>query len=70
MSVKVAMRADDISRRAMTFTIEGLLWAQPVPQSLYLKTELDLETGAVRVAETRSDDAGRYRLFVPAALAR
>jgi type VI secretion system protein ImpF len=52
MVVKVAMRADDVSRRAMTFTIEGLLWAQPVPQSLFLKTELDLETGAVRVADT------------------
>jgi type VI secretion system protein ImpF len=52
MSVKVSMRADDVSRRAMTFTIEGLLWAQPVPQSLFLKTELDLETGVVRVADS------------------
>lgn len=52
LSVKVGARTDDTSRRALMFTIEGLLWAQPVPQSLYLKTELDLETGAVRVADT------------------
>ena len=40
-----------MSRHAMLFIIEGLLWAQPVPLSVYLKTELDLETGTVTVAE-------------------
>jgi type VI secretion system protein ImpF len=51
MSVRIEPKAEDTSRRALTFIIEGMLWAQPVPQSLFLKTELDLETGAVRVAD-------------------
>ena len=35
----------------LAFTIEGLLWAQPAPQSIYLKTELDLELGDVKVTD-------------------
>lgn len=33
------------------FEITGELWAQPVPLELFLKTELDLETGAIQVTE-------------------
>ncbi|HEY4366089.1 MAG TPA: type VI secretion system baseplate subunit TssE [Steroidobacteraceae bacterium] len=53
-SLKVSVRidAEQMSRHAMLFIIEGRLWAQPVPLSLYLKTELDLETGSVTVAES------------------
>jgi type VI secretion system protein ImpF len=53
-SLKVTVRidAEQMSRHAMLFIIEGRLWAQPVPLSLYLKTELDLETGSVTVAES------------------
>jgi type VI secretion system protein ImpF len=35
----------------MVFTIEGQLWAEPTPISLYLKTEVDLETGDVAVTD-------------------
>jgi type VI secretion system protein ImpF len=54
-TLKVAVRVEpeQMNRHAMTFVIEGELWAQPVPLSLYLKTELDLETGTVTIAETR-----------------
>jgi type VI secretion system protein ImpF len=38
-------------RNAMVFRIEGALWAKPAPQALYLKTEVDLETGQVTVSE-------------------
>jgi type VI secretion system protein ImpF len=53
-TLKVAVRVEpeQMNRHAMLFIIEGKLWAQPMPLSLYLKTELDLETGAVTVAET------------------
>jgi type VI secretion system protein ImpF len=34
----------------MAFLIEGDLWAQPYPERLYVKTELDLEAGEVRVS--------------------
>jgi type VI secretion system protein ImpF len=35
----------------LDFEIEADLWAQPYPERLYLKTELDLERGAVLVSE-------------------
>jgi type VI secretion system protein ImpF len=41
----------------LTFEIEADLWAQPYPERLYLKTELDLERGAVVLAETNSRSA-------------
>jgi type VI secretion system protein ImpF len=37
----------------LVFEIEGNLWAQPLPQKLLLRTELDLESGQVRVEEFR-----------------
>jgi type VI secretion system protein ImpF len=35
------------SRNAVTFEIEGELWAEPVPVHLFLRTEIDLENGMV-----------------------
>jgi type VI secretion system protein ImpF len=35
----------------LDFDIEADLWAQPYPERLYLRTELDLERGAVLVSE-------------------
>lgn len=52
LRVSVRMEPEQIDRNAMLFIIEGKLWAQPLPLSLYLETELDLETGTVTVAET------------------
>ena len=51
LKVSVEVDPNSMSRNAMTFRIEGELWAQPSPLSLYLKTELDLETGDVDVRE-------------------
>lgn len=50
--VSVRLQPHEMSRHALIFVIEGDLWAQPVPLSIYLKTEIDLETGTVIVAET------------------
>jgi type VI secretion system protein ImpF len=52
LKVTVRIEPEQMSRHAMLFIIEGRLWAQPVPLSLYLKTEMDLETGSVTVAES------------------
>ena len=49
--VSVRVQPDRMSRHALTFIIEGDLWAQPVPLSIYLKTEVDLETGTVTVTD-------------------
>lgn len=52
-TVKVTVVRDDrqMSGNALTFNIEGQLWAEPTPMALYLKTELDLETGDVSVRD-------------------
>jgi type VI secretion system protein ImpF len=44
--------ADRMSRNAVTFKIEGELWSHPAPMALFLKTELDLESGDVNVTDS------------------
>lgn len=41
----------EASANSLTFEIEGELWARPFPERLYLKTELDLESGSVSINE-------------------
>ncbi len=55
-SVKVRMTVDEekMSQNAVLFEIEGDLWAQPVPLRLFMKTEIDLETGCVNVSDYSS----------------
>ena len=52
-SVKVSclVSEDLMNRNALVFVIEGELWGQPLPTRLYLRTEVDLDTGAVAVSE-------------------
>jgi type VI secretion system protein ImpF len=38
----------------ISLKISALLWAQPIPLEMLLKTTLDLETGQVELAEMRS----------------
>ena len=52
LSVEIAINRQKMSRKTMSFIIEGQLWAQPLPISLFLSTDLDLETGKATVAET------------------
>lgn len=51
LKVNVNVEPGRMSRNSLTFKIEGELWAQPTPLALYLKTEVDLETGDVRVQD-------------------
>jgi type VI secretion system protein ImpF len=37
----------------LAFEIAGELWGQPYPLELLIKTEMDLESGEVRIAEGR-----------------
>ncbi|MET0857453.1 MAG: type VI secretion system baseplate subunit TssE [Telluria sp.] len=50
-TVSVKASAGDVDSNKLTFEIEADLWAQPYPERLYLKTEVDLERGAVVLAE-------------------
>lgn len=42
---------DTAGRHCLSFEIDGELWATPLPESLYLRTELDLETGQCTLEE-------------------
>jgi type VI secretion system protein ImpF len=41
----------EMNHNALVFEVQGELWAQPVPLELWLKTEIDLETGTIAVSE-------------------
>lgn len=51
LKVRVQSHESQMNHNCLTFQIEGELWAQPVPLELYLKTELDLETGSISIAD-------------------
>jgi type VI secretion system protein ImpF len=40
-----------MSQNALTFQIEGELWAQPTPVALFLKTVLDMESGDIDILD-------------------
>ena len=54
-SVRLEIIADDkrMGQNSLLFDIQAELWAQPVPVPLYLRTEIDLENGSVKVEELR-----------------
>ncbi len=37
---------------ALTLEIRGELWAQPAPEPMFFRTEIDLETGQYTVEES------------------
>jgi type VI secretion system protein ImpF len=49
LSVRVV--TEETHGTAISIEIEGELWAYPLPERLFLKTEVDLETGECRVRE-------------------
>ncbi len=53
VSVKAMREGDALDHHnVVSLQIAGLLWAQPVPIELLLRTQLDLESGQNRVDET------------------
>lgn len=53
-TLRVAARTDAtrMDHQSLVFNIESEMWAQPIPLNLYLKTEVDLETGKFNVTES------------------
>jgi type VI secretion system protein ImpF len=51
LSVTVLADGARMDGQSLVFNIESEMWAQPIPLNLYLKTEVDLETGAFHVSE-------------------
>lgn len=52
LKVEVVVSEEEMGHNAMTLEIKGEMWAQPLPIQLYLKTEIDLESGHVQVVES------------------
>jgi type VI secretion system protein ImpF len=51
LRVRATLVEERMSHNTLTFEVEGELWAQPLPLQLYLKTEIDLESGQALVVE-------------------
>jgi type VI secretion system protein ImpF len=50
LKVRLEINESQMSHNALTFLIEGDLWAQPTPLRLYLKTQIDLDLGDVKIS--------------------
>lgn len=50
-SVSVRAVAQESDGKTIMFEIEGDMWAQPYPERLYLKTELDIDRATIRLSE-------------------
>ncbi|MCP4408410.1 MAG: type VI secretion system baseplate subunit TssE [Gammaproteobacteria bacterium] len=51
LQVRVILSEDQTNYNAIRFMIEGRLWAHPMPLQLYLKTEVDLDSGSVSIED-------------------
>ena len=51
MKVRLEIDDDRMSHNAMIFNVEAEMWAQPLPLRLFLRTEIDLESGAATVLD-------------------
>lgn len=51
LQVRAYVDTETMNRDAVSFEIDGQLWSEPVPQQLFLKTEVDLEAGDVRIVD-------------------
>ena len=52
LRVTASVDEAEMSGNAIVFEVRGELWAQPVPEPMFLKTEVDLETGQYALHET------------------
>lgn len=51
LQVVVRAQQSSMDRKSLVFDIRSDMWAQPIPLALYLKTEVDLETGKLDLVE-------------------
>jgi len=51
LTVKLVADEQKMNQHALSFTIEGELWAQPLPTHLFIRSSFDLETGEVTVKD-------------------
>ncbi|ADB16509.1 type VI secretion system lysozyme-related protein [Pirellula staleyi DSM 6068] len=51
LEVNISADGGRMDQNSLIFEISGELWAQPVPLELFLKTQVDLETGSISIAD-------------------
>lgn len=51
LKIEILVNQDQMSHAAICFKIEGDLWAQPLPIRLYIRSDLDLESGEVSIKD-------------------
>ncbi|OUT62953.1 MAG: type VI secretion system lysozyme [Rhodopirellula sp. TMED11] len=51
LGVRGKKQSESYHGNSLTFEIEGEMWAKPFPERLFLRSELDLETGTVTIVE-------------------
>ncbi len=51
IEIHVHASPDESEHNAIAFEIRGELWAQPTPDPLYVRTEVDLDTGQCEVKD-------------------
>ena len=51
LDFEVLLEGGKMNHNRLAFIIRGELWAHPIPLELFLRTEVDLETGSVSVTE-------------------
>jgi type VI secretion system protein ImpF len=49
LTIEIFTAGEQMSHKSLSFKIEGDLWAQPLPVHLFIRSDLDLETGEVVV---------------------
>ncbi|PCH95034.1 MAG: type VI secretion system baseplate subunit TssE [Gammaproteobacteria bacterium] len=49
LKIKIIVAEKEMSSHTLSFEITGDLWAQPLPLQLFLKTEVDIENGSVKL---------------------
>ena len=54
-TLKVSADANrGVSHNVLGFRIEGQMWSQPIPLEIYMRTEIDLESGMTQVLEHKA----------------
>ncbi len=54
IAIKMTKDPDEMSNRSIRFEIQADLWSQPIPEALFIKTEMDLETGKCKLDRGKS----------------
>lgn len=57
LRVRVLAEEGHMNQAALVFAIEGELWAQPLPLHLYIRSEVDRETGDVKLGAVHGTPA-------------